>query len=217
MSHSPYALGVNQTHDLEDLYSPLADKDQYDDALLPGTPGAPIKEDKVWEVGPGGVKELTVRCQGGVVAGWVDWNLDGVFDDNEKSREEATCNTQTKQATLSWLIPDDVFRVVANENDPQDPVSFVPHSQTLMRLRSVAPEESAQNGKPIKPTGVTFSGEVEDHGIQLFAARLQLINTVDYSTPTPARIWMHKRGQFQQISLPPKARHRSFSLTLVVL
>lgn len=183
MGPSKYVLGSDSGHDLNVLYSPLADRDTYDDAISP--------RNAYFEVYPGETVVKNVRCRGGgAVAGWVDWNLNGKFDSNEKS-DEVPCRADS--VNLSWTVPMDVLRAVQNEN-------FNPR-QTVMRLRTAALRESTLGGgDSLEPTGPTLSGEVEDHGVQLFVPRLKLENKVVSSSPyvttlRPATDWKVKAIQ----------------------
>ena len=51
-----------------------------------------------------------LTCEGaGKIAGWIDWNNNGAFDDTEKS-DEVPCTGNS--ATLSWKVPQDVTNTV---------------------------------------------------------------------------------------------------------
>lgn len=95
---------------------------------------------------------------GAQVAGWIDWNRNGSFDDGERS-SVASCATGS--ATLSWQVPDaGVGRMVEG-------ASFV-------RIRSAS--DASQLSSPV---GMTNDGEVEDHAVTLFSPspELQLTKT----------------------------------------
>ncbi|MDO5060111.1 MAG: CshA/CshB family fibrillar adhesin-related protein [Actinomycetaceae bacterium] len=166
MQSPKYTLGTAVNAEKEGKYSDLADADQADDGL-----------DKFlkFDVDPGEEEGIYVKCRGdgGAVAGWIDWNLDGDFDPQEKSTEAPCQNTVFGWvARIHWTVPQDVLRVVDTEN-------FVNISQSVLRLRIVDPAESTLGGgAPIEPTGVTLSGEVEDHGIHIYAPTLRLITEV---------------------------------------
>ncbi|MFD6053963.1 CshA/CshB family fibrillar adhesin-related protein [Agromyces sp. NPDC060279] len=87
-----------------------------------------------------------VSCFGpGNVVGWMDWNGNGAFDDAERSTT-VVCGEGEHSVTLDWQVPADVV---------------VGASTTFLRLRIADPDET------FGPTGTTFSGEVEDHRVQL--------------------------------------------------
>lgn len=180
MGSPEYVLGRESDHDTSELYSEHADRDTNDDAIS--------ETAAYFEVYPGETVTKNVRCKGGgAVAGWVDWNVNGKFDSNEKS-DEVPCKADS--VDLSWTVPMDVLRAVQNEN-------FNPR-QTVMRLRTAALHESSLGGgKPLQPTGATLSGEVEDHGVQLFVPHLKLENKVISRSPyvttlRPATDWKVK-------------------------
>ena len=115
---------------------------------------------------PGATHTQAVKCEGnGKVAGWVDWNRNGVFDDAEKS-DEVACSA-SGSATLSWTVPGDVVRSVDGEDGTG--------AETFMRLRITADN----NGDGQKPTGGTATGEVEDYRIAVRVPTLQLVKQVD--------------------------------------
>lgn len=180
MGVARYVLGRESDHDVTEVYSPLADRDTNDDAISAAA--------AYFEVYPGATATMSVRCGGGgAVAGWVDWNLNGKFDSDEKS-DEVRCLSNT--VDLSWTVPDSALRAVKEETFNAQ--------QTILRLRTAAPEESTLGGgQPLQPTGPTLSGEVEDHGIQLFIPRLKLENKVATRNPyggtlRPASDWKVK-------------------------
>jgi len=79
------------------------------------------------ETAPGQVVTSNVRCSGGgAVAGWIDWNHNGVFDAAEKS-DQATCDGRGN-ATLRWTVPEDVVRSIDGESGS--------HPHTYMRVRT---------------------------------------------------------------------------------
>ena len=95
------------------------------------------------QVEPGDTHQQQVACRGpGSVAGWVDWNGNGTFDAGERSATVA-CTNNT--ATLRWTVPHDL--------------QFSTDGfQSYMRLRIAA------NANEIaEPTGMSTTGEVEDH------------------------------------------------------
>lgn len=157
-----YMLGNAITADKVSKHSERADRDE-DDALY-----RPLR----FVVYPGASTNVNIKCtNGGVVAGWIDWNLDGDFDPNEKTQNEVPCRNGI--ARLTWTVPSDVARVVENED-------FIPQNHSFLRLRIVTPTESSLGGgSPIQPTGPTLSGEVEDHAVQVYSPTLRLINKVE--------------------------------------
>ena len=115
---------------------------------------------------PGATHTQVVKCEGnGKVAGWIDWNHNGAFDDAEKS-DEVACSA-SDSATLSWTVPNDVVRSVDGEDGTG--------TETFMRLRITADN----NGDGQKPTGGTATGEVEDYRIAVRVPTLQLVKQVD--------------------------------------
>ena len=134
--------------------------------------GQPSDEDSI-TVPPGGIRTQPgathtqdVTCEGkGKVAGWIDWNHNGVFDDAEKSNE-VPCSS-SDQARLTWTVPADVVRSVDGEDGTG--------TETFMRLRITADN----NGDGQKPTGGTATGEVEDYRIAVHVPTLQLVKQVD--------------------------------------
>lgn len=124
---------------------------------------------------PGSRRSLSVSCVGpsaprqpAVVQGWIDFNRDGAFGPGEGSTVGACApalSGSAMQATLSWDIPTDVKP--ATEADP-----------TFLRLRI------ADAGTTLNPTGLTTSGEVEDHPIRLAAPAIRLEKTSDLPAGT---------------------------------
>ena len=115
------------------------------------------------ETAPGQVVTSNVRCSGGgAVAGWIDWNHNGVFDAAEKSAQ-ATCDGRGN-ATLKWTVPEDVVRSIDGESGS--------HPHTYMRVRT------ANAGVNLKPTGSTMGGEVEDYRIAVRVPTIQLVKNV---------------------------------------
>ncbi|NDR53174.1 CshA/CshB family fibrillar adhesin-related protein [Actinomyces sp. 565] len=113
-----------------------------------------------------------VACGGdGKIQGWIDWNGDGEFQDNEGS------NTQACPAS---------GRVNLTFNVPQAPVdtNLVNKTVTYLRLRASTHEAES------KPTGVTVGGEVEDYLLNL-PAQLRLVKEVsnNYGGTATAADW----------------------------
>ncbi|CED91917.1 CshA/CshB family fibrillar adhesin-related protein [Actinomyces succiniciruminis] len=113
-----------------------------------------------------------VGCGGdGKIHGWIDWNGDGRFQDNEGS------NTQACPAS---------GRVNLTFNVPQAPVDTNLVNQTVTYLRLRASTATAES----KPTGVTVGGEVEDYLLNL-PAQLRLVKEVNnnYGGTAAAADW----------------------------
>lgn len=132
-------LGTTITGD-GDYHSSLDAKgdETGDDAFGANQPNIPV-------IAPNGSHTVNIICTGAgaSVAGWVDWNLDGTFNDPAE-RATATCSV-SGTATLTWTG--------INVNYASDFEAF------YMRLRI------ANAGTTLVPTGVTTSGEVEDYQI----------------------------------------------------
>ncbi|AIY00899.1 hypothetical protein ART_1300 [Arthrobacter sp. PAMC 25486] len=100
----------------------------------------------------------TVACTGpGYVAGWIDWNVNGKFDANERS---APVQCTGASVTLSWTVPADV------KTTPGQDKSF-------LRLRIAANQAGVDS-----PTGMTTTGEVEDHPLQISTPTLTIQKSV---------------------------------------
>ncbi|PID98049.1 MAG: hypothetical protein CSA82_01435 [Actinobacteria bacterium] len=126
---------------------------------------------------PGETFTMNTACMGpGKVAGWIDWNHNGTFDqDTEKSDDEVEC--AGGNASLNWTVPRDVVRSVDNETGSL--------GDTYMRLRITTDKNSAGQ----KPTGNTAVGEVEDYKVAVRIPTLQLTKNVEApyaSTEVPA-------------------------------
>lgn len=109
-------------------------------------------------VAPGGTYTLPdVQCTGpGFVAGWVDWNSNGVFDDGERSSSPECTGTSVD---LTWNVPADAV----------DGASY-------LRVRIAALADSI-----LLPTGITTSGEVEDYAVSIAFPQLSVAKTSDAS------------------------------------
>lgn len=170
MGAAQYRLGDRTGHHARPRYDANASVDADDDAIN--------FTDTRLDVRPGGTNSVTAKCGGdAVVAGWIDWNINGRFDANEKSSEERCANGKV---TLRWNVPLEVLRAVKGEALNPD--------RTFLRLRSAAPGEGS-----LSPVGATLSGEVEDHAIEIFVPHLRVINEVAQSpyvdNPRPATDW----------------------------
>lgn len=144
----PTRLGATIDAELKYQASPRA---TLDDTTHPPGSGNGNDEDAVGPLGtiqvtPGANFTLpTVRCTGpGTVAGWIDWNANGRFDDDERSTPVACTGTSV---ALTWVVPQDVRR---------SPVGLT----SFLRLRIAADATQVTT-----PTGMTTTGEVEDHAI----------------------------------------------------
>ncbi|OTG83533.1 CshA/CshB family fibrillar adhesin-related protein, partial [Acinetobacter sp. ANC 4648] len=94
----------------------------------------------------------TFSCTGnGTVAGWVDFNRNGVFDNGE--RAESKCSGG--QVVLNWTIP----------NDVKAGLSFI-----RLRIASNAAEITS-------PVGKANDGEVEDSQLTIGAPKLNIAKT----------------------------------------
>ena len=162
-------LGAMTDADTTQYHSGQADGDD-----ITGSP--PDDEDGLgtWDgvirTAPGSVWRQQVTCAGGgKVIGWVDWNRNGVFDPAEGSVPADCPGSGT--ATLEWNVPADVRRSVLGEPDSD---------ATFMRLRTTA---DWANGDPVVPgpTGVTGTGEVEDHRVEVRVPMLTTVKQVDNS------------------------------------
>ena len=119
---------------------------------------------------PGATHTESVTCEGaGKIAGWIDWNNNGVFDDAEKS-DEVPCSGGT--ATLTWKVPQDVTNTVRGVDGEtgSKPDSY-------MRVRMTKDND----GNDQKPTGITATGEVEDYKVSIRIPTIQLNKNVDDS------------------------------------
>ena len=103
-------------------------------AVRPG--GDYVLDDVICHTGP----------SGGFVAGWIDWNRNGVFDEGERSN---VVPCEGGSVSLHWTVPDDV---VASTGD----------TSTFLRLRIAGDVTGASS-----PVGITTSGEVEDYALNV--------------------------------------------------
>lgn len=103
-----------------------------------------------------------VRCTNqsgsgkGNVAGWVDWNGNGTFDDGERSDVKPCPYSSTgtvQSVTLTWTVPADAV---------SQPTSFI-------RLRM------ADDVAELTPTGLSVTGEVEDHPLKIVVPDRNLV------------------------------------------
>ncbi len=131
--------------------------DEYNGILWSG------EEENAWGEGylvlsAGSIFERGFSCAGtGKVAGWIDFNGDGTFEESE--RAEGGCSLGT--AILSWAVPADV----------QAGVSYV-------RLRYATNEDEL-----ILPVGVAGDGEVEDSYFYLDVISLAIVKETEVIGP----------------------------------
>lgn len=112
---------------------------------------------------PGSSQSAAVSCSGAgaAVRAWLDFDRNGSFDADEQSAA-TTCGS-TGRAMLTWTVPADAKP--ATESDP-----------TYLRIRI------ANAGTQLSPTGMTTSGEVEDHPVALVAPAIAVTKTADVAT-----------------------------------
>lgn len=111
---------------------------------------------------PGSSQSVTVSCTGAgaAVRAWLDFDRNGTFDLDEQSTA-TTCGASTAdRATVTWTVPADARP--ATESDP-----------AFLRVRI------ANAGTALTPTGMTTTGEVEDHPIALVAPAIAVTKTAD--------------------------------------
>lgn len=96
---------------------------------------------------PGGTYTIAnIACSGlASVAGWIDFNGNGVFDSGERSNT-ATCAAGNSTVSLTWTLPND----------------YLPQATSYMRLRLAPLAAGVAN-----PSGVSQNGEAEDYRIVL--------------------------------------------------
>lgn len=110
--------------------------------------------------------ELTIACTGpGFVAGWIDWNSNGRFDDTERSEPVRCAGAFDTQVNLGWTVPEN-----AVDSDSRVVTSY-------MRLRVASAQAEVAS-----PTALTNDGEVEDHKIELLISHL--------ATVTASKNWL---------------------------
>lgn len=155
-------LGSTITAEGSSLFSANADADS-DDALTGVTIPAIDPTAETYTLT--GVK-CTAATAGYPVAGWIDWNLNGVFDAAEKSAEAACpiVSAPTKTVNLTWAVPAD-----ANAKSSAD--------STFMRLRVGG---TADKGM-LAATGMTTTGEVEDYKISRLVPQLKVEKSSNFA------------------------------------
>lgn len=140
------------------------DEDGDDEDALAAPPEIPV------DVLNGDKKTFTidnVKCAAGeagkgVVQGWIDWNGNGAFDDDEASDSPQSC--WGGSVNLTFTVP----RVPVTTD-------LVNKSRTYLRLRAYNNDE---NPALTGARGVTTDGEVEDYAIDL-PALLKLTKKVE--------------------------------------
>ncbi|WP_374009427.1 CshA/CshB family fibrillar adhesin-related protein [Leifsonia sp. LS-T14] len=145
-------LGAQIDSEATPLVSATATGDDLDSSDDEDAVSAPVSA----AVLPGDTHSVgAVPCTGpGFVRGWIDWNADGAFDDDEGS---ATVECTQGTVDLSWSVPADVA-----------------YGDSFLRLRIAAtPEEVAT------PSGLALHGETEDHQVTVSrpTAALALVKT----------------------------------------
>ncbi|QWW19267.1 hypothetical protein I6B53_09215 [Schaalia sp. 19OD2882] len=171
-------LGRYTDHDSVQNPTPGADGDDLSGSDGPGSPTADDDEDALEGLDatirtlPGLTWSQNVSChgEGAQVVGWIDWNLNGTFDDDTERSQPTTCPSSGR-ANLQWTVPMDARR-------SDDPATSTVEN-TFLRLRIAG---ANRDGTPadIRPTGLTLSGEVEDHAIEtILVPTIQLVKKVD--------------------------------------
>lgn len=144
-----------------ELFSPNADGDDNngsddEDAFPPG----PLPQTGL--LMPGDPYQLTVPCTGlGTVAGWVDWDGNGVFDNPSERSAAASCSGAS--VNLSWTVPPSLSR-----------------GPTFVRLRIATDPATAQ-----VPTGLAADGETEDHALLIPQPVVQILKTSSSALAIP--------------------------------
>ncbi|PZQ43459.1 MAG: hypothetical protein DI570_29160, partial [Phenylobacterium zucineum] len=157
-------LGSSVDPEFSQAYSSNASGD---DAAGDPAQGGPDDEDGIslptkTVVTPGSSTTLSgISCSGtGVIAGWIDWNANGVFDAGEASTTTPLCPAGGGTVNLSFSVPSSVLPTGGTLS-------------TFLRLRI------ASTAGDLTPTGVAASGEVEDYPITLTTPpRLMLVKSV---------------------------------------
>lgn len=99
---------------------------------------------------PGATYTLPVTATGpGAVAGWIDWNGNGSFDEGEKSNAVELGASETSEVLLSWTVPESASNLTAS----------------YLRVRITNQQDGG--AYVLAPTGMTTSGEVEDYQVEV--------------------------------------------------
>jgi large repetitive protein len=105
-----------------------------------------------------------INCIGpGVVAGWIDFNGNGVFDASEKS-DVVACAAGSNSVALTWAVP----------------AGYVAQPTSFMRLRTASVAAGVAN-----PTGVVTGGETEDYRVTLPSLSADMAVVLSGFAPTP--------------------------------
>ncbi|RRC95661.1 hypothetical protein EII11_05185 [Schaalia canis] len=170
-------LGALVTHEVVDLHTPNADRDDDD--------GITNNADLTFDTAVGAIVSRQVACTGpGTIAGWIDWNVNGTFDEGEKSNE---VDCQGSAAMLTWTVPANAVRAVRGEAGSAQ--------RSYMRIRIANPADTSFGPvSPLSATQITSSGEVEDYEVQIYVPTLEVQLEVDNSegwtdTPLPPENW----------------------------
>ncbi len=92
-----------------------------------------------------GTYTVPVACSGtGTVKGWIDFNINGIFDTTESA--QATCGGVVSTVNLSFPIPADIRS-----------------GQSYLRVRYATKAIELDS-----PKGIATSGEVEDHALSIY-------------------------------------------------
>ncbi|MFJ2317185.1 CshA/CshB family fibrillar adhesin-related protein [Glutamicibacter sp. NPDC087661] len=101
----------------------------------------------------------SVQCTGpGYVAGWIDWNLNGKFDAGERS---AAAECTGSSVALTWAVPNDAKKTTGA-------------ALSFLRLRI-----AATTAELASPTGMTQTGEVEDHALKINAPTITVQKNIE--------------------------------------
>ncbi|RCS22958.1 DUF11 domain-containing protein [Phyllobacterium salinisoli] len=114
---------------------------------------------------PGSTYQITgAVCRGpAAIAGWIDFNGNGVFDAGERS-DTVNCPAGSSSVTLSWIVPSD----------------YAIQSTSYMRLRA-----ATDSSDIAEPATIASDGETEDYYIQLLPADLAITKDDGASTYAP--------------------------------
>ena len=156
----PTGLGVDTRANTTVPFSADASADVPDEDAF-GAGGAPAAVE-VEPVVMASYALTTARCRGGDthVAGWLDWDGDGRFDDDERSDVVPCPGTSPDgdTVTLTW------------SSVPADAVG----GASFLRLRTSTATAELGSG-----TGPVLAGETEDWPVQLLVTRLALTKSAD--------------------------------------
>ncbi len=155
--------------DNDDSVAHSADASRDDTTDIDDEDALPAGWDRViWtDIGKKWSQEITCSGSNTKIAGWVDWNRDGVFSAGERSAV-TSCSSAGK-ATVTWTVPQDAKRSTINGNG----------AATFMRLRITGHPPNGRAAEDPQPTGITVNGEVEDHQVQVQLPNLTMVKQVD--------------------------------------